>query len=318
MFDLVDKYANRRECTDKTLEELPSELLKVLKGKHNEVQNTEPEGKALNMLKAISKCLKGSEDDNELCTQTTESDCIIKEANDNKVNKVKGSCTTSEDSKEKEIDRKKKLVSGRCARPDETDIKLVVKYAHEKLDPRHISIRDFDQLDFNTLIAGELEIALLEETPLCEATARIEIAKTLCYHRRYLGEKELIKGYDNMLKQVEQGKLTWTDEMSEKLHQHLDYQANVITRDKMLAQQETGFTKVERGKASGNGRNNTDGKEKAFYCLEYNLGTCNFKGSHEGRLGTRRITKQHICRKCHREGEIKNHRETDEACNKRT
>ena len=49
---------------------------------------------------------------------------------------------------------KGKLVSGRCARPDETDIKVVVKFAHEKLDPRHTQDRSFDKLTFNLLIAG--------------------------------------------------------------------------------------------------------------------------------------------------------------------
>ena len=40
---------------------------------------------------------------------------------------------TTEDSRGKQ-----KLVNGKCVKPDEMDIKVVVKYAHEKLDPKHI------------------------------------------------------------------------------------------------------------------------------------------------------------------------------------
>ena len=59
----------------------------------------------------------------------------------------------------KKFEHKKKLVSGKCTKPDESDTKVVVKYAHEKLDPRHVKDRHFDSIDFNFLIAGELEIA---------------------------------------------------------------------------------------------------------------------------------------------------------------
>ena len=54
---------------------------------------------------------------------------------------------------------KKRLISGKCTKPDESDIKLVVQYAHEKLDSKHSKDLKFDALDFNLLIAGELEIA---------------------------------------------------------------------------------------------------------------------------------------------------------------
>ena len=54
--------------------------------------------------------------------------------------------------------RNKKLVSGKCAKPEESDIKLVIKYPHEKLDAKHIKDRKFDNLEFNILVAGELKI----------------------------------------------------------------------------------------------------------------------------------------------------------------
>ena len=52
----------------------------------------------------------------------------------------------------------KKLVGRKCVNPDDKDIKVVVKYPHEKLDPEHVRDRKYETLEFNILIAGELEI----------------------------------------------------------------------------------------------------------------------------------------------------------------
>ena len=57
--------------------------------------------------------------------------------------------------------KSRKLVSGKCTRPNELDIKQVVKYVHEKLDSRHVQDKVFDSLPFHLLVASELELASL-------------------------------------------------------------------------------------------------------------------------------------------------------------
>ena len=150
-------------------------------------------------------------------------------------------------------DRKKKLISGKCTKPDESDIQMVVKFAHEKLDSKHVQEKVFDKLSFNLLIAGELEIISMEGISDLERRARTNIAKTLCYHKKYLGDHDLRSGYDDILKQVEQGVLHWSDDLGRKLHEHLDYRANVILRDRLTTEKERekddGFTKVESRKS---------------------------------------------------------------------
>ena len=127
---------------------------------------------------------------------------------------------------------------------------MVAKYAHKKLDARHVQDRIFDKLNCNMLVAGELEIASLEEISSSERKARINIAKTLCYHKKYLKDEDLQSGYNFILKKVEQGLLTWDDELGNKLHEHLDYQANVILHDKLQAKKDSeGFSKVENRKS---------------------------------------------------------------------
>ena len=123
----------------------------------------------------------------------------------------------------------------------------MVKYSHEKLDPKHIQNRVFDSLEFNFLIAGELELISLVSITKEERGARIQVAKTMCYHKRYLEDNDLSKGYDSIMKQVEQGKLMRADDISQKLHEHLHYRANAILRKK-LENQNDGLTKVENKK----------------------------------------------------------------------
>ena len=66
-----------------------------------------------------------------------------------------------------------------------------VKYAHEKLDSKHTQHKEFDALEFNLLIAGELELISLESIPEDERDARIEVAKTMCYHKKYFEDGNL-------------------------------------------------------------------------------------------------------------------------------
>ena len=88
----------------------------------------------------------------------------------------------------------------KCAKPDDTDIKKVVTFAHEKLDVKHVQNRTFDSLNFNMLMAGELEIIMLNSISESEKNARISIAKTLAYHKQYLQDADLREGYDYILK----------------------------------------------------------------------------------------------------------------------
>ena len=108
----------------------------------------------------------------------------------------------------KTIDKKKKLISGKCTKPDEADIKRVVKFPHERLDARHKTNtgRNFDKLPFNLLVAGELEIAGSVESSNDERIARINIAKTICYHKVYLKDEDLRNGCDQLIKTIKQGK----------------------------------------------------------------------------------------------------------------
>ena len=215
----------------------------------------------------------------------------------------------------------KKVVSGKCAKPDEADIKRSVKFAHERLDPRHTTTneRGFDKLSFHLLIAGELELITRKGIEQDEMEARLSILKTLCYHKKYLEDKELRDGYDQMMKRIERGTHEWDMVLGEHLHEYLAYRANVLLREKMVESQQTGFTKVETKKQQNERKGNHDIRdgavnEKIIYCQDYNSRKCKFRDHHEGRFSGQKVTRFHICKRCHQTGAISSHREGDENC----
>ena len=214
--------------------------------------------------------------------------------------------------------KNKKLVSRRCAKPDECDIKMQVKYPHEKLDPRHVieTNRNFDQLPLYLLIVGELELVEQEDISKEERNVRIAIAKTLCYHKMYLEDEDLRNGYDQIVKKVERGMQGWDRVFGEHLHEYLNYRVNVNLREQIQEGNTAPFTKVDRKKnrQDENNKMSLENKERVIYCQDYNNQRCRFKDHHKGKFAGKTVTKFHICKKCHQSGEIRSHRETDDFC----
>ena len=216
-------------------------------------------------------------------------------------------------------DKYKKLTSGKCARPDESDIKRVVKYAHDKLDPRHSTEKEFENLKFNLLIAGELELASQQGISPQERQARLSIAETLCYHKNYLPDEVLREGYDITLKRVECGAQDWDEVIGEHLHEFLHYKANLIMRSMLQSDGDsTPFKFVENRKQAGKTplmENIKSNKDQVIYCNAYNMENCRFQDHHEGKFSGQNVTKWHICKKCWSIDNVhKLHRENSEEC----
>ena len=200
-----------------------------------------------------------------------------------------------------------KLKSGKCAIPDKVDIKKVVKFPHERLDSRHVQTKVFDKLPFNLLIAGEMETISAPNITEQEAKARVEIAKTMCYHKNYLDDGEIRNGYDDIMKQVEQGAESWGPRLASKLHDYYVFRANVNLRTKM---EEENYTKVERKQSKTERKEETENKgetERIVYCQDYNKKTCIHTDHHKGRFMGKKTTKWHLCSKCLNVGEKRSH-----------
>ena len=233
--------------------------------------------------------------------------------------KEMGIKTSGEEKEEKES--KKKLLSGKTTKPDEADIKKQIKFAHQKLDPRHAKERVFEKLTFPLLVAGELELALQDNISEEERRARVGIAKTICYHRKYLSEDELKIGYDIILKSVEQGQADWSSALQEDLHKFYDYRAMAILREKNTS----GMSEDRKRPAFQGSPKDQESKEedeapmaddtgKIIYCLDFNNGKCSHDKAHAGKWKGKKVMKWHICKNCIRKGKIQQHKDSDPEC----
>ena len=255
---------------------------------------------------------------------------LLKELRDLKLsNKKEATANVKDNTSDSELkdseNKKVKPVSGKLAKPDDTDIKKPVKFAHEKLDPRHARERVFDKLNFPLLIAGELELASRSEASSEEKAARVAIAKTLSYHKLYLNDEDLRIGYDTILKKIEQGILNWGQHIGEELHNLLDYRATVLNREKMNAIEQKmnkpNNSKTNNPKSDSKISDETATTEvpdepeyKPIFCMEFNKNSCSFSKSHVGKWRGKKCTKWHICRACLKNNELNPHSESDKNC----
>ena len=312
---------NERECDNNSEVGNKDQVLKLLQELRHEVKDNNQIS-----VESLTKVLKtiGAEDNEKIGAHAHKSKVnidMMTEA-DNAIGKCEhtgGKFKNNQNKENKDSSDKKKLVSGRCSKPDDIDIKRVVKYAHEKLDSRHVapSDKNFDKLTFTWLIAGEIELAMQEEIDMTERMARLSIVKTICYHRSYLSEGELKDGYDQILKKIEQGQRNWSDNLGEELHRYLDYRANLLLREKIQKEKQESYkaNKWEVKSTIGTRSEKTaTEQEKIIFCAAYNKGHCTFTDHHEGRFSNKSVTKWHICSKCYKNGERKSHREVDDEC----
>ena len=324
--DLVEQAMS---TTDNILK-LKKDRQAISSGNKNkiEIQNSDnesPEGnKALQLLSALQTMVSSGEPINNstigrLIGDVASDDSFIEDNmhgdNATKEEKIKrrrhSRGTKHDETKDESSDRKKKLVSGKCAKPDETDIKMVVRFPHEKLDPRHTTINDrcFDKLPFHLLVAGELEIAGSPEVPAEERLVRIQIVKTICYHKAYLKDEDLCNGYDQLVKKIEQGKEQWSESLRDKLHEYYDYQANKLFREKLQLETSKNDREVKQDQTTRIEKFTET--EKIVYCGLYNKGKCPQPDHHEGRFSNRNVMKWHICSRCVKLREKKSHPESE-------
>ena len=189
------------------------------------------------------------------------------------------------------------LKSGITAKPDESGIKCVVQFAHEKLNPVHVKTRVFKELPFHFLVAGEVELLLQEAMSSTERVARLHFLRMLCYHREYLDIVDLRDQYDTTLKNIERGSHTWSDfkELEGEMHSSLTFTATVNARQGEVVRVDKSESKKEVKKPD---QFKESVSPKIIYCSDFNKKNCPFEDHHQGIFNKKQVTKWHICSKC--------------------
>ena len=211
----------------------------------------------------------------------------------------------TESSSEEEKQRKKRRgkKSGLFARPGASRLVSDELYAHAALQDNLASVRDINNLSFNLLVAGELEIVLDKRTKDKERCTRLEVLKKLAYKHEFLSREEVINQYVNFINRVEKGKYRWGSKSDRQA-----FEQNLICSISIEAR------KSDKRKLS---KSNAKFEERKKYCLDFNRGTCRFDKSHEGKINGQTYFKLHVCRKCLVDKGIEsNHTEKDCSRNK--
>ena len=193
----------------------------------------------------------------------------------------------SSDEDDRSYKRKKsKCKSGLFAKAANAKIVSNEIYAHAALDAQ-LGNKSTENLSFNLLVAGELEIILDPDINKREKETRIEVLKSLAYKHEYLNRKEILQQYSGFIGKIERGKFKWGSKRALRLfEQQLLFSISIESRrnDKYVSEKSA--------------RQKSRFEERTKYCMDYNRGFCKFDKQHEGKINGQVITKHHICKRC--------------------
>ena len=184
--------------------------------------------------------------------------------------------------------RKGNVRSGHYDRMSDTKLISNEWYAHTALDETMGGDRQFNDLSFNLLVAGELEIISSRKISEKEKSSRIELLKILAYRHQVIPLNEVLTQYAGFLSKIEKGKYKWGSKRDlSTFKQQLVYSVSMdMSR----------VSSVNTSAGQGGAKDSKEEKKK--YCWEYNRSSCNLSSPHEGWLGNVKVMKYHLCKKC--------------------
>ena len=160
--------------------------------------------------------------------------------------------------------------------------KLQFEYAGSK--------NNFDDLEFNLFVAGELEIMSPSKISEVEIIGRTKLLKRIAYFTELYEWKGLKKLYAHIIRQIENGLADWSKDFGEvETPLLIKYVKNDV-----------------KGRKSGDKfseykKNPKKEESTVFYCSRFQRKKCLHTSSHYGKIkGVERFL-QHICATCYRE-----------------
>lgn len=215
--------------------------------------------------------------------------------------------------------RGKSIKSGVKAKAHRIRLKTSELCAQAVLDEEHYpGSYLLEELTFDQLVAGELEICTLPDIAKTEKQARLKILKLLAYFAQTLSQSSILEVYKAIILKVEKGLFVWSPELVQKAEHMLDRAVSKNNwkkeKEKVHEASEIRSEKVEKRAKKEIGIQLKNG-EKVVYCLDFNKNKCDRDGSHEGKFGGKECIKHHICRAClNADKEKRFHAEVDEVC----
>lgn len=143
----------------------------------------------------------------------------------------------------------------------------------------------YSDLDFPSLVAGELEIINAPDTKESERHGRMELLKATAYHSQHFPWKDVLNFHGTCLLEVEKGERAWGGRDS-----FLSVEASTLYTH--LHTRTTGNT------FSTKGPDDTRSDGRKWFCKPFQVGKCRHNGSHDAQVQGRMRTVHHICATC--------------------
>lgn len=215
--------------------------------------------------------------------------------------------------------RGKPIKSGVKAKAHKIRLKTSELCAQAVLDEEYCpGTHSLEDLSFDQLVAGELEICTMTDIPKKEKMARLKILKLLAYFASLVPQKVLLEIYKAVILKIEKGIFTWSAEIVEKTENMLD---RAVSKNKSESQKETETQRSNKlpdknkDKARKEPGIQLKNGDRVVYCADFNKNKCDKDNSHEGKFGGKEVIKLHVCRNCLiMDREKRSHPETDEKC----
>ena len=190
-----------------------------------------------------------------------------------------------------------------------------VKWPNQHLGPRYNnygkSNTKFQQLDFRTLVAGELNICCGRDVSESERSARLKMLGDIVFNSAYYQWPAILKLHAAVLAEIESGNMRWGDEYS-KLEQQM-LMPFPVNRNKRNGNGDKGGLNSVASSSGTNGNGNrraqreesSHSEERVVYCGDYQHRNCNNTGNHSGQFYGQNAQLQHICAVCWKRDRVK-------------
>lgn len=154
----------------------------------------------------------------------------------------------------------------------------------------------YSELDFASLVAGEISVINSADTPVVEKYGRLELLKTTAYHSRTFQWQDVLNFHGTCLLEIEKGERTWGGRET-----FLTVEASTLYAQPI--------------KATNTWQSDKPSEGRRWFCKPFQTGKCKHNGSHEAMVQGRVRRVDHICATClQKDRAVMSHAETSPDC----
>ena len=152
--------------------------------------------------------------------------------------------------------------------------------------------------------SGEIEIILLDKTPVVEKQRRLELLLNTCYRSEFTEWERLLHLHRSILSRLEKGTADWTSSFDDIEHQVLTVMGAVSKKKLMGDKSDAKASSLKKSKKPLTSKDSTSG---LLYCSKFQTNECNEQDPHTVSLNGVQREVFHVCASCLKQGKSEKH-----------